>query len=219
MKNIFITFSCSWLAKKITAKCDDSGNFILRVKTLNATPVKQHTFSIADNTGAVGYSDVVFGEVWLAGGQSNMAFELKKSKDVGKYIEESNNENIRFYYAPHIYYEGYKVKEKGRWVKSSVGTDLNVPNNNRIILSFSIFDSEGPALSKDCGELGGFEAMLDDGSTVVMKAVLLDKNKIELYCDDAYQVKQVRYGWANYFEPCLVNTEGLYASPFRVNIE
>ncbi|MDR2556873.1 MAG: hypothetical protein LBC49_04085, partial [Bacteroidales bacterium] len=117
-----ITVSCSWLSEKVVTKCNDSGDFIVRIKTLNAVPVKQHTLSIADKTGTVEYDNIVFGEVWLAGGQSNMAFELKKSKNAEKYIDESDNENIRFYYAPHNYYEGYKVKEKGQWVKSSFST-------------------------------------------------------------------------------------------------
>ncbi|MDR2556817.1 MAG: sialate O-acetylesterase, partial [Bacteroidales bacterium] len=92
-------------------------------------------------------------------------------------------------------------------------------NGNRIILSFSIFGSEGLALSGNCAELNGFEIVLEDDSVVAAKAVLLDENKIEIYCNDINQVKQIRYGWANFFEPCLANKEGLYASPFRMNIE
>ena len=46
------------------------------------------------------FQDILIGEVWLAGGQSNMELELKDS-DNG--IEEANNadyEEIRFYNVP-----------------------------------------------------------------------------------------------------------------------
>jgi sialate O-acetylesterase len=47
--------------------------------------------------GKVEFQDVMVGEVWLAGGQSNMAFELNRASDGPQAIEESENPNIRMF--------------------------------------------------------------------------------------------------------------------------
>lgn len=46
------------------------------------------------------YADVAMGEVWLAGGQSNMELMLAESMDGKKAVSESGNDNIRFYMVP-----------------------------------------------------------------------------------------------------------------------
>lgn len=44
------------------------------------------------------YSDVVVGEVWLAGGQSNMEFELRNCIGGKECLKNDSNCNVRFYY-------------------------------------------------------------------------------------------------------------------------
>ena len=44
------------------------------------------------------FSDVMVGEVWLAGGQSNMELELQNSLDGKKVLEQTDGVNVRFYY-------------------------------------------------------------------------------------------------------------------------
>ncbi|MBE6857073.1 MAG: sialate O-acetylesterase [Ruminococcus sp.] len=46
------------------------------------------------------FSNVAVGEVWLAGGQSNMEFELRHEKHGAEALRECANENVRFYYTP-----------------------------------------------------------------------------------------------------------------------
>ena len=48
------------------------------------------------------YQNVLVGEVWLAGGQSNMELELQNSDNGKQVIQETQDERIRFFYTPKI---------------------------------------------------------------------------------------------------------------------
>lgn len=83
---------------------------------------------------AIHYLDVMIGEVWYAGGQSNMELALKESLDGEAVVAELQNDNIRFYqvqrkaYFDDAFFESeretsWQVCEKGacgEW--SAVGT-------------------------------------------------------------------------------------------------
>lgn len=49
--------------------------------------------------------NILVGEVWVAGGQSNMEFNLQKSLKGREYISGANYPNIRYYDVPKIEYE------------------------------------------------------------------------------------------------------------------
>ena len=44
------------------------------------------------------FINIAIGEVWLAGGQSNMELELQNSKDGPEILKSDKNPNVRFYY-------------------------------------------------------------------------------------------------------------------------
>ena len=46
------------------------------------------------------FTDVAFGEVWLAGGQSNMEFMLKDAKNGAAELERCGNSNVRYFQVP-----------------------------------------------------------------------------------------------------------------------
>ncbi len=58
------------------------------------------------NTEALVFSNIAIGEVWLAGGQSNMEFELGNCTEGPKELEDTNGESgakkVRFYYTNKI---------------------------------------------------------------------------------------------------------------------
>lgn len=56
------------------------------------------------------FRNVAIGEVWLAGGQSNMEFELRHEKYGRQALEECKNENVRFYYTPKCEMVGEKLE-------------------------------------------------------------------------------------------------------------
>lgn len=73
--------------------------------------------------------NILVGDVWVAGGQSNMQFRLKDSANGEEYIEESNYPEIRYYEVPEIEYEDDKTRipnlvDKG-WQASSKYTSEN----------------------------------------------------------------------------------------------
>jgi len=63
-------------------------------------------------------TDVAVGEVWLAGGQSNMEYELQNATDGRNYLEEGNAPLVRFFYTPKLSYfsDDYeKIYEETSW--------------------------------------------------------------------------------------------------------
>ena len=46
------------------------------------------------------FRNVAIGEVWLAGGQSNMEYELRNDKNSVRELVSCSEENVRFYYTP-----------------------------------------------------------------------------------------------------------------------
>lgn len=55
------------------------------------------------------FKDVMMGDVWLAGGQSNMEFALRRVKDASDEISRANFPLIRYYKVPRRYYPGHSV--------------------------------------------------------------------------------------------------------------
>lgn len=53
-------------------------------------------------------NNVAIGEVWIAGGQSNMEFRLKDDIEASQVIPISTNENIRFFDCPKLEFENQK---------------------------------------------------------------------------------------------------------------
>ncbi len=60
------------------------------------------------------FLNAAIGEVWLAGGQSNMEFELHNELNGSKALDECRNENVRFYYTPKCEMLNEKLFESER---------------------------------------------------------------------------------------------------------
>lgn len=66
--------------------------------------------------------NIAIGEVWLAGGQSNMELALSAAKDSEKYLPEAENSRIRYYNVPRMEYkneEFYKAEAASEWTFGS----------------------------------------------------------------------------------------------------
>lgn len=73
---------------------------------------------ISDGTDSIEYSDVMIGEVWLAGGQSNMEFELQNCKNGMETVKNATGGAVRFYYTPKVAWLGEEHKNaeaSSRW--------------------------------------------------------------------------------------------------------
>ena len=92
--------------------------------------------------------DISIGEVWLAGGQSNMEFHMKFDRDYDAVLAAKRFPDIRFFDVPEIAYDGeeddYDYSQFGIWRKATpedlayfsavayyfadrIGKELNVP--------------------------------------------------------------------------------------------
>ena len=63
----------------------------------------------------VEYTDVAIGEVWLAGGQSNMELELKDCKGGLDTLAQDTEPNVRFYYTQKYGYKNQQFYEAEDW--------------------------------------------------------------------------------------------------------
>ncbi len=70
--------------------------------------------------------DIMIGEVWLAGGQSNMEFELRQEADGKAAIERAKTENVRFYYVQKKAFIDAHFYEKERTNHWMMGDDKDV---------------------------------------------------------------------------------------------
>lgn len=71
------------------------------------------------------FCDVAIGEVWLAGGQSNMELELQNSKDGREVLKNIKDVNVRFYYTqkkPVIDADFLESEKNTGWAKCSPDT-------------------------------------------------------------------------------------------------
>jgi len=97
-----VKISTSWDKKNYTASADATGKFKVKV----ATPVAGGPFEITFNDGEIlVLKDILIGEVWFCGGQSNMEMPMKgfKSQPIigsNEAILKSKNSNIRLYTVP-----------------------------------------------------------------------------------------------------------------------
>jgi len=63
--------------------------------------------------------DILVGDVYLAGGQSNMEYVLANDQNGAREIEEATYPNIRFYNVPRIPYEGAELEEPKQYSKDA----------------------------------------------------------------------------------------------------
>lgn len=86
-----------------TSKVKDDGTWKVIIPPLEAS--FQEIVIITSEEEEIIINDVAIGEVWIAGGQSNMEFFMRYDKDFKIAVHECNNRNIRFFDYPEVAYE------------------------------------------------------------------------------------------------------------------
>jgi len=95
-----ITIEVSWLQEKMNVTADNEGSWRIEVKTTNTK--EPQTIKIKSKTSDITLENVLFGEVWLCSGQSNMQQSIKGYDGQPTFgsvmaTAKSNNPNLRLF--------------------------------------------------------------------------------------------------------------------------
>lgn len=118
--NTSINISSSWGSKANTIT-DSNGFWFTSIKTEKGS-FKSHTLKIKGSN-TIELKNILIGEVWFCSGQSNMEMPLKglrKSKvlNAEKYLQISNNKNIRLFNNDRSASVSPSFNVSGKWVVS-----------------------------------------------------------------------------------------------------
>lgn len=95
-----ITMEATWLEKAVSFEADGDGNWHLEIETNNSK--EPQTIHITSKTSDITLKDVLFGEVWLCSGQSNMEQPVKGYEGEPTFgsveaIAKCRNPNLRLF--------------------------------------------------------------------------------------------------------------------------
>lgn len=94
-----VTIRPSW-AKPVSTRAQANGRWMVRIRTSKPGPA--HTLTV-ESGNSLQFKDVLFGEVWLCSGQSNMQWSFQAGQNVQGRLEalaSGNQPNIRLYNVP-----------------------------------------------------------------------------------------------------------------------
>ena len=93
-----VKIQASWLNSKkpVKVKADAEGFWIYPVQTLAAS-YDAHTITIKAGKEVKELTNILFGEVWLCSGQSNMEWPVRKTPDMKEFIKSEKNPYLRLY--------------------------------------------------------------------------------------------------------------------------
>ncbi len=109
--------------EKRTAYADQQGDWMAVLPPMDSREAL--TLTVRSGPEELRFSDAVLGEVWLAGGQSNMELPLRDCRDARREIRLSAGRNIRFYTVPRCPTEGPEwesAQRDSRWRAASPDT-------------------------------------------------------------------------------------------------
>jgi sialate O-acetylesterase len=114
------TVSVSFAGQVKTTVADDSGKWLLTLDPMPASSEPRTMNILSDsNTQILQYSGILVGEVWLAGGQSNMATPMSFYKStVQKDIDCANDPYLRMVTIPEKAYPGHHDNQHPLWKPS-----------------------------------------------------------------------------------------------------
>lgn len=105
----------------ISGDSDDRGYFLLKTRTMKAGG--PYTLRVESGDSVLVFEDVMYGEVWIAAGQSNMEFELRKCRTGAETLRDLSGDRdeasrVRFYYTVKAPYpsESYsREQQESHW--------------------------------------------------------------------------------------------------------
>tara|TARA_R110002072_G_scaffold1380_5_gene11629 strand:- start:19739 stop:21190 length:1452 start_codon:yes stop_codon:yes gene_type:complete len=107
-----IVINASWLSESISSKADKEGNWRIEVKTTNSK--ESQTIKIKSVSSTIILENILFGEVWLCSGQSNIGMRMKGNPGQpifgsNRALVKANNPNLRLFTVERV---GSKIPKK-----------------------------------------------------------------------------------------------------------
>ncbi len=93
--------SVRFAGQSLSAVADADGNWSATLKPMKAN-FDGRELVVEAPSGKVVLADVLVGEVWICGGQSNMEFTLRGSRNADIEVPSANSPAIRFIRVPHV---------------------------------------------------------------------------------------------------------------------
>ena len=110
--------------KSAEAVADADGAWMTTLPSLEAS--EQETLLAKSGDMELALTDVAVGEVWIAGGQSNMEFPICYEKHWAQ-EKDTRDRNLRFYDVPEVCYDGqekdFDYSKMGVWRKADSEDD------------------------------------------------------------------------------------------------
>ncbi len=109
------------LGNEMAQTVAENGEWSLTMPAMDAVNVTSMKVSSKLTGEKIVFDDVAIGEVWLAGGQSNMEFIMKYDYDAPETLKGADDGSLRYFCFPHTPFLGYLEKEpcpdQGFWRK------------------------------------------------------------------------------------------------------
>ena len=106
--------------QRVETWSDADGRWMVRLNPLKASESEQ--MQVVSNGEIISLSDIAVGEVWVAGGQSNMEFPMRYEKHLSEVKENCRNGRVRFYDVPEVAFESqmdsFDYSQVGIWRKA-----------------------------------------------------------------------------------------------------
>ncbi len=127
-KNETIHFESSWLSQILNTTSNTNGYWEFLIDTPKAD-LKEHSFTITSTTSAKRVSHIMFGELWICAGQSNMEYSIgalaKRGHTIPVNSVEGNNIQIRQFHLERSFHYKPKTEGKGQWTTANPTTLSN----------------------------------------------------------------------------------------------
>ena len=87
-------------AASASATADKNGAWAVKLPAMKCTPKQTGATMTIKGTNTITLKNILVGDVWLGGGQSNMEFPLHGSTGGAEAVAKANLPNIRLYHVP-----------------------------------------------------------------------------------------------------------------------
>lgn len=167
-------------AKKYTAKADENGNWDIQLPTQKAGGPYEMSFK---GTNEIRVKDILFGDVWICSGQSNMELPMERLKEkYGEVIKNAKNSNIRQFLVPDKYdfnKEQLDV-DSGNWVSADPKTVLEF-SGVAYFFAKAVYEKQQVPIGLINSALGGspIESWLSDEALKAFPEAYQESQKIK----------------------------------------